>query len=91
MVPVLHGIGRHKTKVWAILGWATRWLGVSFATPPTVQVLKGRADVRFQGTGHPVAYPVFAEAYVSRLLDRDGFRAHCDRYKTRSQILSNLC
>jgi hypothetical protein len=24
------------------------------------------------------------------LLDRDEFRAHCDRYKTRSQILQHL-
>jgi len=37
-----------------------------------------------------IAYPVFAEAYVTRLLDRDEFRAHCDRYKTGTQILQHL-
>ena len=33
---------------------------------------------------------VVAETYVSRLLDRDEFRAHCDRYKTAARILENL-
>jgi len=39
---------------------------------------------------YPLAYPVFEEIYVSRLLDRDEFRAHCDRHKTRKAILANL-
>jgi putative hemolysin len=76
--------------VWAILGWATRQLGVHFATPPRAEVLAGRAAVRFRATSREVAYPVFAEAYVTRLLDRDEFRAHCDHYKTRERILAHL-
>ena len=30
------------------------------------------------------------ETNVARLLDRAEFRAHCDRWKTRSAILANL-
>jgi hypothetical protein len=90
MVPVFYDVGRRQIKVWAILGWSTRCLGASFATPPAAQVLTGKVAVKFRATSHEIAYPVFAEVYVSRLLDRDEFRAHCDRYKTRSRILENL-
>jgi hypothetical protein len=47
-------------------------------------------DVQFTGESHRLATPVMAEVYVSRLLDRDEFRRHCDRYQTREQILANL-
>jgi len=90
MVPVFFDVGRGKTKVWAILGWATRMLGVSFVTPPTSRMITGQPDIRFTSTFRRIAYPVSAEAYVTRLLDRDEFRAHCDRYKTRTQILQHL-
>lgn len=90
MVPVFHDVGRDMTKVWAILGWDVRELNVSFSVPPAARVLKGRAEVRFGSESHALAYPVFAEAYVARLLDRDEFRAHCDRYKTVERILAHL-
>jgi hypothetical protein len=90
MVPVFYDVGRGQTKVWAILGWATRRLEVSFATPPAVQVITGRPRIDFCPAFKQIAYPVFAEAYVSRLLDRDEFRAHCDRYRTRTRILEHL-
>ena len=89
-VPVFFDRGRGKTKVWTILGWATRLLIVSFATPPTAHIVMGRPQIRFTRTVRQIAYPVFAEAYVTRLLDRDQFRAHRDRYKTRTQILQHL-
>jgi hypothetical protein len=90
MVPIFHDIGRDKTKVWAILGWATRSLYVSFVTPPDVRVVKGSPRVKWSPAYSEIAYPVFAEPLVSRLLDRDEFRAHCDRYKTARRILENL-
>jgi len=90
MVPVFHDIGRGKTKVWAILGWAVRHLTVEFDTPPAVHVLKGRPKIEFAHASYRVAFPILAEAYVTRLLNRDEFRAHCDRYGTRSRILQNL-
>jgi len=76
--------------VWAILGWAARELHVGFAGEPAARVLKGHVTVRFFPETHQLAYPVFAEAYVSRLLDRDEFRAHCDRHKTAARILQHL-
>jgi hypothetical protein len=90
MVPVFFDRGRDKTKVWAILGWATRTLLVSYASPPIVRVHEGAARVEFGTAVRRIAYPVFAEVYVSRLLDRDEFRTHCDRYKTRGSILQHL-
>ena len=42
------------------------------------------------GERHEFAVPVMAEVYVTRLLDRDEFRPHCDRFRTREAILSNL-
>jgi hypothetical protein len=39
---------------------------------------------------HRVSVPVVEEVYVSRLLDRDEFRRHCDVYLSREAILSNL-
>jgi hypothetical protein len=71
-------------------GASLRLLQVSFATPPTAHVVRGRWHISFDSTFKEIAYPVFAEAYVTRLLDRDEFRAHCDRYKTREQILQHL-
>jgi hypothetical protein len=89
MVPVFFDIERGRTKVWAILGWATRGLRVSFATTPEAHALRGRARVRFGSTDKCIAYPVFVETYVTHVLDRDEFRAHCDRYQTRSRILAH--
>ncbi len=90
LVPVFHDLGRGKTKVWAVLGWATRELRVSFDRPLALRVLEGRVRIEHGTQTRAIAYPVFAEAYVSKLLDRDEFRAHCDRYKTRQQILAHL-
>lgn len=90
MVPVFHDLGRKKTKVWAVLGWSTRELRVSFDRPPAVRVLEGRVRIELGVQARTIAYPVFAEAYVSKLLDREEFRAHCDRYKTRQEILAHL-
>lgn len=90
MVPVFFDIGRGKTKVWMVLGWSTRDLHVDFATPPLARVKEGRVEVRFQAARRSIAYPVFAEAYVTRLLDRDEFRAHCSRWKSRKEILAHL-
>jgi hypothetical protein len=90
MVPLFFDIGRRKTKVWTILGWARRPLQVAFATEPTAHVLKGHVDLRFTPAIKWIAYPVFAEAYVTKVLNRREFRAHCDRHKTRTRILEQL-
>lgn len=90
MVPVFFDVGRRKTKVWAILGWASRQLHVSFATEPSAHILKGNVNLTFDPAIRWITYPVFAEAYVTRVLNRREFRAHCDRYKTRTRILEQL-
>jgi hypothetical protein len=90
MVPVFHDRERNKTKVWAVLGWSTRNLEVEFATPPAARVLQGDVRLDFVPETRPIAYPVLAETYVSRLMDGDEFRAHCDQYRTRAEILRHL-
>jgi hypothetical protein len=51
---------------------------------------RDEAVVEFERTSLTLVYPVTAEVYVDRILNRDEFRAHCDRYKTPSAILRNL-
>ncbi len=46
--------------------------------------------VRFQADRYQFAVPVMAEVYVTRLLNREEFHQHCDRYRTRQAILANL-
>jgi hypothetical protein len=97
MVPIFYDVERNKTKVWVVLGWEKRPLRISYATPPTVHVKdkNGRAadkeiDIKFSGQYVFAAYPVSAEVYVSRLLNREEFQKHCDQYGTREEILAKL-
>lgn len=90
MVPIFYDQLRRKTKVWAILGWAQRLLSVSFAARPDLRVVRGWPKIEWSSAFEQIAYPVFAELYVTRLLDRDEFRALCDRYKTAQRILDHL-
>lgn len=46
--------------------------------------------VEFVGDAYEFVVPVVVEAYVSRLMNRDEFRRHCDRHGTRSAILRHL-
>lgn len=98
MVPVFYDRLRRKTKVWAFLGWSERPVTIRFAKAPTYEVfrngrkLDGKAvpEVHFTASYQSIAYPVTAEVYVDRLLDRDEFRKLCDTFKTRSAILEQL-
>jgi len=98
MVPVFYDILRKKTKVWVVLGWTKKNVVVSFAKEPVATVLDAagapvgpsRVTVRFASEVHALIQPVVAEVYVTRILNREEFRRHCDTYKTRSAILSNL-
>jgi hypothetical protein len=89
MVPVFFDKGRGKMKVWAFLGWAQREVTIDFAEPPRHRIRDGegrdagaRVRLEFVAAQRCVVEPVSAECYVSRLLDRDEFRAHCDRYRS---------
>ena len=50
----------------------------------------GPPAVEFSGGRYEFAASVLAEVYVTRLLDRDEFRRHCDRDRTRDAILASL-
>jgi hypothetical protein len=89
MVPVYFDVGRKRTRVWMFLGWMEDSIDVSFASPPEVRSLSGRRlEARPESSTYPIAKPVVVDALVSRLLDRDEFRALCDRHATPEAILS---
>lgn len=99
MVPVFYDLQRRKTKVWVVLGWTSSGAFYSYAQQPTATVTgpdgkpaagEEAPELIFHGSGRALASPVFAEVYVSRLLNRDEFRQHCDAYATQAAILSNL-
>ncbi|MBI5502887.1 MAG: hypothetical protein HY907_21765 [Deltaproteobacteria bacterium] len=99
MVPVFFDVERRKTKVWAVLGVDTRPLQVYFAKAPVLESVtdeEGSAvdptqvTMDYESAEFTVAYPVMAELYVDRILDREEFRALCDRYKTAEEILAHL-
>jgi hypothetical protein len=97
MVPVFHDLGRGKTKVWAFLGWSRRPIKISFDRRPEAKILDGkgcpagnRARIVWTSLDREVVYPVTAEVYVDRILDRDEFRALCDGCRTRNEILARV-
>lgn len=97
MVPVFRDIARNKIKVWVVLGWAQRELGVSFVRTPDIVVrdaagvdVTAQFDVEFIPERHSIAFLEVAEVYVDRILDRDEFRKLCDCHGTRQAILAAL-
>jgi len=101
MVPVFYDVARRKTKVWVFLGWKTRHVSYRYATPPSARVFDAAGkpvnpsdpkspELVFNGDWGQVSMPVVEEVYVSKLLDREEFRRHCDAYQTRTAILTNL-
>jgi hypothetical protein len=98
MVPVFYDLQRGKTKVWVFLGWDRRPVDIGFAKRPSATILdasgaqlKGPAPrLKFHSGIEWLTYPVTAEVYVTKILNRDEFRRLCDQYKTQSAILANL-
>jgi len=99
MVPLFYDVQRGRTKVAAFLGWAARPLRIGFAAQPDATVFDERGNpvageaapvLNFHALTRPLAYPVTAEVYVQRILDRGEFQALCDRHRTRSAILAHL-
>ncbi len=88
MVPAYYDLGRQRTKVWMFLGWMEDSIEVRFARRPDVRSPFGRdVEVAFGESSYPIARPVVVDALVSRLLDRDAFRALCDRHETTEAIV----
>lgn len=95
MVPVFYDVLRKKTKTWVVLGYVSKPLSVWFEKEPKATVLDAtgkiaQAKLNFRDTRKYLIYPVSAEVYVKKVMNRDEFRALCDRYKTASDILKAL-
>ena len=99
MVPVFFDQQRQKTKVWVMLGWTASGASYGYDQAPKVTVTgpdgkpaagEDAPELIFHGTWRQLATPIFAEVYVTKLLNRDEFRRHCDTYATQAAILSNL-
>jgi hypothetical protein len=99
MVPVFFDLQRQKTKVWTFLGWRMERVYVGYRTKPVVLGVEpskaggpsgNPPPIEFCGEYDEFAVPEMAEVYVAQLLDRDEFRRHCDRHRTRDAILANL-
>jgi hypothetical protein len=95
MVPVFYDLQRRKTKVWAVLGYDTKPLEIKFLDNPSVQVVasegaKPAPRIQFRGQSEKLVYPVMAEVYVKKILNRDEFRKVCDRERTASRILAAI-
>jgi hypothetical protein len=99
MVPVFFDLQRQKTKVWVMLGWTASGAAYGYDQAPKATVTgpdgkpaagEDAPELVFHGAWRQLATPVFAEVYVTKLLNRDEFRRHCDTYATQAAILSNL-
>jgi len=104
MVPVFFDQQRQKTKVWVMLGWEHANCTLGYVNNPGIKITgpdgkpsvfgtpggEETPEIIFYGTHRYLATPVFAEAYVTKLLNRTEFRRHCDTYQTKAAILANL-
>jgi hypothetical protein len=99
MVPVFHSAQSGKTKVWVFLGWTTQRVEIGYVRQPTAQVFDADGnrvtddtgpELIYYGERKTIATPVMAEVYVTKLLNREEFREHCDIYAKPSAILNNL-
>lgn len=99
MVPIFYDVNRQQTKVWAVLGIASKPLVVNYATPPVVKGIKGpdgapakpgELDIEFVSQDTHLTYIVSAEVYVKHLLNRTEFRQLCDQKKTFKAIVASL-
>jgi hypothetical protein len=97
MVPVFYDVQRRRTKIWALLGWVEQPLHVGFTVNPGVSVFNRRGRdvtastrIEFSAETHPLVYPVTAELYVDRLLNRDEFRAACGEGRTAHDIIASI-
>ena len=95
MVPLFRDIERDEFHVLAIVGIEQRNLQVSFVERPKVMVRdrRGRSaepDIQWSDARYPLARPVTLTCRTKRLLDRDQFRAVCDRAGAVAEIRASL-
>lgn len=95
MVPVFYDIQRRKTKVWVVLGYSVKPLVINYEKQPTFTVTdpKGKKiekKVEFHKENKKLVYPVSAEVYTDKILNREEFRSLCDSLKTQDAILKAI-
>jgi hypothetical protein len=95
IVPLFKDIGRDEFHVLAMVGFEQRNLRVSFVERPEVVVRDGRGRVvkpyiHWSDSTYPLARPVTITCRMKRLLDRDQFRALCDRAGSLAEIRSAI-
>jgi hypothetical protein len=95
MVPLFKDIGRGEFHVLAMVGFEQRNLKVSFVERPGVTVRDARGRVvepyiHWSDASYPLARPVTLTCRTKRLLDRDQFRALCDRAESVAEIRSAI-
>jgi hypothetical protein len=94
MVPVAFDLTTQKVRCWAVLGVAVRKVEISYKTMPAVAVetKDGRSvdpknlRIRSGTFWGSLPYEVWIECSVKEPLNREEFRALCDREKTPSAI-----
>ena len=87
-----YDILRKKTKVWVVLGYSVKPLVINYKEQPTYTVTdakgkKSKKKVEFHKENKKIAYPVSAEVYTDKILNREEFRSLCDSLKTQGAIL----
>jgi hypothetical protein len=95
MVPVFYDIKRRKVKVWVMMGFTQKPLDITFKRKPEVTVADSRGKpvkipIKFKNERKRLIYPVSAEIYLNKPLNRQEFRELCNTYKTRTKILKAL-
>jgi hypothetical protein len=95
MVPLFKDIGRNEFHVLAVVGIEQRNLRVGFVERPVVMVRDGRGrvvepSIQWSDARFPLARLVTITGRTKRLLDRDQFRALCDRAGSVAEIRSAL-
>jgi hypothetical protein len=95
MVPLFKDLGQDEFYVLAVVGIEQRNLRVGFVERPEVMVRDGRGrvvepDIYWSDAKYPLARPVTITCRMKRLLDRDRFRALCDRAGSVADIRSAL-
>ena len=97
-MPIAIELTRNKTRVWATIGIRLAHLNASYARPPCVRPKGSKEDwqdvkphqIGSSGYVIPVAEFIEFELPGSNAMPREEFRALCDRYLTKDDILRAL-
>jgi hypothetical protein len=97
-VPIFSSLMRDKTRLWATVGVRLAHLDASYARPPRVRPKgekgewQGPKSYQIGPSHYMIPVVEFAEFELngSNALSREEFRAICDRYSTKEEIVREL-